>query len=66
MMEIMRRIPKITLYCRSFVGRVKRIRRCCQCEHSVCSIVKTKSVVAKSRVNESGPKLEGNESENSY
>ena len=37
-----------------------------QCKRSVCSVVKTKSVVANSEINESGLKQigEGNESAN--
>jgi hypothetical protein len=45
-----------------FVGCVTQTRRCrlfsSQCERSVCSVVKTKRVVAKSRINENELKME--------
>jgi hypothetical protein len=57
MMEGMRRIPETMLYQRIFVGCITQIRRCCwlsgQCKRSVSSVVKTKSIVAKCRINES-------------
>jgi hypothetical protein len=67
MMERMTRIPETMSYRRIFVECVAWIRRCCwlgsQCKRSVCSVVKTKSVVAKARINESGLERigEGNE-----